>query len=181
MTLAAALLVLLLAVPTVYGVDHIVGDNTGWSLQGDYKTYAAGQTFRVGDNLVFNYDSNHKVDVVDEDGYNSCSSSNALQSHGDGNTKIPLTSPGKMYFICPTIGHCTGGMKLAIDVVAATSGTSPTTPASPSPPSGSTTPGTSTTNSPPPPHNGGDMAFSAMNRMMLGSTLVVSTILAFIC
>lgn len=49
--IAASFLVLLVAAPTVYGVDHTVGGNAGWSLSGDYKTWAAGQTFTVGDNL----------------------------------------------------------------------------------------------------------------------------------
>ncbi|GMI73886.1 hypothetical protein HRI_001057900 [Hibiscus trionum] len=43
-----------------------------------------------------------------------------------------------MYFICPTIGHCAGGMKLAVNVVAA-GGNSPSTPSTPgTTPSGST-------------------------------------------
>ncbi|KAI4356620.1 hypothetical protein L6164_000629 [Bauhinia variegata] len=124
MLLAPSFLVLLLAVAasTVNGVDHDVGGSVGWRLDaGDYNFWASLQTFTVGDNLVFNYDSSHGVDVVSEEDYKSCSSSNPMNSFNGGRTKIALSSPGKMYFICPTAGHCSAGMKLAINVVAAAS------------------------------------------------------------
>lgn len=52
MALRIALLFLVLASPaTVYGVDHVVGGNSGWSLAGNYDSWAAGETFTVGDKL----------------------------------------------------------------------------------------------------------------------------------
>lgn len=88
------------------------------------------------------------MDRVSESDYNNCASSNALESHDDGNTRINLKAPGTQYFICPSAGHCPGGMKLAVTVVAASpSGTN--TPSG-SPPSTPATTGTppSTTSSP---------------------------------
>jgi len=86
---------------------------------------------------VFNYDSSHEVDEIDESGYTSCSSSNTIKNYKDGNSKIALSTTGKRYFLCPRPGHCAGGMKLQINVEAASS-TTPTTP--------STTPSTPSTN-----------------------------------
>ncbi|XVE74120.1 hypothetical protein DITRI_Ditri11bG0173500 [Diplodiscus trichospermus] len=176
MALAAALLVLLLVSPAAYAVQYSVGDSAGWSTTGDYTTWLEGKTFTVGDTLLFKYDSSHQVDEVSKSDYDNCNTGNALKTHSDGNTVITLSNTGPMYFICPTIGHCAGGMKLAINVVAA-SGNSPSTP---SPPSGSTTPSgtppSGSTSSPPSTPSG---APSIMNSgLMLGFSLVLGAVIA---
>ena len=51
MTLAAALVVLLLAAPAAYAVQYTVGDSGGWTTSGDYTTWVDGKTFTVGDTL----------------------------------------------------------------------------------------------------------------------------------
>lgn len=56
MALRIALLFLVLASPaTVYGVDHVVGGSSGWSLAGNYDSWAAGETFTVGDKLSMSF------------------------------------------------------------------------------------------------------------------------------
>ncbi|KAG5043069.1 hypothetical protein JHK87_006984 [Glycine soja] len=181
--IAASFLVLLLAFPTVFGADHEVGDTSGWALGVNYNTWASGKTFTVGDTLVFKYDSTHQVDEVDESGYNSCSSSNSIKNYQDGNSKIELTSPGKRYFSCPISGHCAGGMKLQINVAAASgtppttpSGTPPTTPSnpSPSPPSES---GSTNTTSPPKPS--GAVTVSSGIGLLVGSFFVSAIMFGF--
>ncbi|KHN00195.1 Blue copper protein [Glycine soja] len=166
--IAASFLVLLLAFPTVFGADHEVGDTSGWALGVNYNTWASGKTFTVGDTLVFKYDSTHQVDEVDEK---------------DGNTKIELTSTGKRYFLCPISGHCAGGMKLQINVAAASgtppttpSGTPPTTPSnpSPSPPSES---GSTNTTSPPKPS--GAVTVSSGIGLLVGSFFVSAIMFGF--
>ncbi|XP_022759478.1 uclacyanin-3-like [Durio zibethinus] len=176
MALAAALLVLLVATPAAYAVQYTVGDSTGWTTTGDYTTWVQGKTFTVGDTLLFNYDSSHSLDEVTQSDYDNCNSGNALKTHSDGNTVITLSNTGPMYFICPTVGHCAGGMKLAVNVVAASGNTPPTT----SPPSGSTTPSgtppSGSTSSPPPPPS---VAPSITNNgLMLGFSLVLGAVLA---
>ncbi|CAL0324339.1 unnamed protein product [Lupinus luteus] len=143
-TLVLSLLVVLMASQIVFGVDHIVGGSGGWALGNDYSTWASGETFTVGDNLVFNYDSTHQVDQVDASSYKSCSASNSIKNYNDGNSKVPLTTSGTLYFICPTSGHCAGGMKLQVNVVAATSTTTPSGGSPPTTPSSGTTPTPST-------------------------------------
>ncbi|KAF7814796.1 basic blue protein-like [Senna tora] len=132
------MLVLLVVAPTVYGVDHIVGGDSGWSPSGDYVAWAAGEIFTVRDNLVFKYDSTQAVAIVSESGYKSCNSSNALKTYNGGNSKVPLSLPGNMYFISPTPSYCSRGMKLAINVVGDASdtrrGSSPPTTLSVTPP-----------------------------------------------
>ncbi|XVF79744.1 hypothetical protein PTKIN_Ptkin15bG0014200 [Pterospermum kingtungense] len=179
MALAAALLVLLLATPAAYAVQYAVGDSSGWTSTGDYSTWVQGKTFTVGDTLLFNYDSSHQVDEVTQSDYNNCNAGNALKSHSDGNTVITLSNTGPMYFICPTIGHCASGMKIAINVVAA-SGNSPSTPSTPS---GSTTPSetppsTSSTSSPPPPPSSSGGPSTMNGGLMLGLSIVLGVIIA---
>jgi len=43
-------LVLNMAMPTL-AATHTVGDTSGWTIGGDYSTWASGLKFRVGDSL----------------------------------------------------------------------------------------------------------------------------------
>ncbi|XP_075647092.1 mavicyanin-like [Castanea sativa] len=168
MAMRIALLILALATPVVYGAQHVVGGSQGWIQTGDYTTWANSQTFAVGDTLLFTYDTTHQVDEVNQADYNSCTSSNAIKNYNGGSTTIPLTTAGPMYFICPTPGHCTQGMKLSITVVAAgtTPSGSPTTPTVTSPP-------------PPPAKNGVASISCNMNNLMFGILLVFVTMFAY--
>ncbi|XP_014516045.1 uclacyanin-3 [Vigna radiata var. radiata] len=172
--IAASFLVLMLGFPTVFGVDYDVGDSNGWTSGVDYTTWVSGKTFNVGDNLVFKYDSSHEVDEVNESGYSSCSSSNLIKNHNDGNSKIALSATGNRYFICPRAGHCAGGMKLQINVVAANSTTPPTTPSTPSsPPSESGTPSTTNSTSPPSKPNGAVGVSGSIGLLAAASAVVL--------
>jgi hypothetical protein len=191
-SIVASFLVLLLAFPSVFATDFTVGDAKGWDLGVDYTTWPSGKTFKVGDNLVFKYGSTHQVDEVSESDYKSCSSSSPIKNYNDGDSKVALTKAGKQYFICPTAGHCAGGMKLEINVVAAS--TTPTPSGTPPPtktPSGtpSKTPpttdtpstpssGTNTT-SPPPPKDSGAISVSNGISLLVGSFFVSTMVLSF--
>lgn len=185
--IASALLILVLAAPAAYAATtYTVGDSSGWSTTfGDYTTWVSGKTFTVGDSLLFKYSSTHTVAEVSKDDYDGCSTSNLGKTYTDGSSTVPLSTAGPMYFICPTSGHCSGGMKLAITVVAA-SGT-PSTPTTPPVDDGSTTPPTtsgspptapSTTVTPPPPSKADNGATSILYNMMLGVFLVFGTTVA---
>ncbi|KAK2370277.1 hypothetical protein P8452_57623 [Trifolium repens] len=110
--------------------NYIVGGpNGGWDTSSDLQSWASSQQFSVGDNLIFNYPPNHDVVEVTKSDYDSCQQTSPIQSYNDGATTIPLTSQGKRYFICGTIGHCNQGMKVEIDTLATQ--ISPASPASP--------------------------------------------------
>jgi hypothetical protein len=51
MAIQITLLILMLAAPAVYGVQHTVGGTNGWTQSVNYDTWAAGETFVVGDTL----------------------------------------------------------------------------------------------------------------------------------
>ncbi|XP_062175116.1 uclacyanin-3-like [Alnus glutinosa] len=184
MAIQITLLILMLTAPAVYGVQHTVGGTNGWTQSVNYDTWAAGETFVVGDTLLFTYTSSHSVDTVSQADYTSCSSTNPISSNSDGSTTIDLPKTGSMYFICPTAGHCLGGMKLQVNVIAA-NGTSPTTPSPPpstTTPSGtpSTTPPSTTVSSPPPPPpSGAASIYCNMNNMLFGFAVVLGTMFAF--
>ncbi|KAK4784055.1 hypothetical protein SAY86_018423 [Trapa natans] len=97
------------------------GPNGGWDTATDQQTWASNQSFRVGDNLVFQYYPSHDVTEVSKAEYDSCQASNPIVAYVGGLSLIPLTSPGKRYFICSIPGHCSAGMKLAVDTLPGTS------------------------------------------------------------
>ncbi|KAK4398032.1 hypothetical protein Sango_1278700 [Sesamum angolense] len=122
--------------------NYTVGaPNGGWDQSTDLTTWASSQTFLVGDNLIFQYTTNHDVTEVSKPDFDSCSASNPLQPpHSGGLTLISLTSAGSRYFICGSAGHCLGGMKVQIDIFAASSPPPSTTPSLPPPPPPATPP-----------------------------------------
>ncbi|EEF48563.1 blue copper protein [Ricinus communis] len=136
-----AVLVLCMVVVPSLATDYTIGDTSGWTMGLDYSTWTAGKTFKVGDNLVFNYGGGHTVDEVSASDYNTCTVGNGITSDSSGATTIALKTAGTHYFICGVVGHCGSGMKLAVTVKAA--GSSTETSATPS--SGTSTPATSTT------------------------------------
>ncbi|KAF8099712.1 hypothetical protein N665_0238s0040 [Sinapis alba] len=187
MAATALLLVVLAIVPATIAETYIVGDTQQWASNVDYTEWVKGKTFRVGDILEFKYGRTHSVDVTTKAGYDNCDSSAATENHSDGDTKIELKTVGAKYYICPTPGHCESGMKLAVTVVAASSGTpdAPTppsstpgtppatpesppaagTPATPTPPAGST--------SPPPPKASGACKGVIMSYVLVGVSMVL--------
>ncbi|KAI4350331.1 hypothetical protein L6164_004797 [Bauhinia variegata] len=109
-------MVLLCSVATA--VDHVVGDESGWTLNFDYTKWAQDKVFNVGDNLVFKYNvNNHNLVKVDGATFKNCTNipqgNEVLRS---GNDVIPLGTPGRKWYICAVSDHCSRGMKLAITV-----------------------------------------------------------------
>ncbi|KAL5698025.1 hypothetical protein ACHQM5_029114 [Ranunculus cassubicifolius] len=137
----------------IYAEVHTVGDSGGWVMGVDYSTWASGNTFAVGDTLVFNYGTGHTVNEVSASDYSSCSAGNSISSDSSGLTTVALKTPGTHYFLCAVPGHCAGGMKLSVTVGGNGSSTTPTSPSTPTPktfgpPTGSYSPSSSITNSP---------------------------------
>ncbi|CAN8247704.1 unnamed protein product [Cochlearia groenlandica] len=98
--------------------DHTIGGPNGWTIGASLATWSAGQTFVVGDNLVFAYPAAfHDVVEVTKPEFDSCQAVKPLITFANGNSIVPLTSPGKRYFICGMPGHCSTGMKLEVNVV----------------------------------------------------------------
>ncbi|KAM0850569.1 hypothetical protein ACQ4PT_052994 [Festuca glaucescens] len=147
--LALVVVVLVARVFPAAATSFTVGDKSGWTLGVDYTTWASGNTFKVGDNLVFNYAKGlHTVVEVSAADYLACSAANPLGSDSSGASTVPLKTGGKHYFICSIPGHCAGGMKLEVTV----SGSGSSSPSSPTPtPRSPNTPYTSPTPTTPTP------------------------------
>ncbi|KAL4562937.1 hypothetical protein LXL04_026968 [Taraxacum kok-saghyz] len=179
MTMVVFYIVLILAIasPSVFAVQHIVGDSSGWTNFGDYTTWASSKTFNVGDTLLFNYGGSHAVSVVSKSDYDNCVTSNAINSYSDGTTTINLAQPGPMYFACPSFGHCSSGMKLAINVVSQST-TTPTGGDNSSPPSSTnpSTPGSSTN-----PTRNVDGPGSSANMVVVGLSLILAPLFVYMC
>ncbi|KAI3800866.1 hypothetical protein L1987_28965 [Smallanthus sonchifolius] len=163
------------ATQSAYAVQHSVGDSNGWTNFGDYTTWAAGKTFNVGDTLLFSYGSSHSVDVVSKSDYDNCATGNAIDSYTGGTTTVKLAKPGPMYFVCPSFGHCSTGMKLTINVVSQNSDSPATTTPSDVPPS-TTSPSTPISK----PTKDAGSANSA-NMMVVGFSLILAPLFVFMC
>ncbi|KAK1326302.1 hypothetical protein QJS10_CPA01g01029 [Acorus calamus] len=165
------------------------GSGGGWDQTTDLATWASGQTFTVGDSLVFQYSPLHDVMEVTNADYTACQTSSPLKMYNDGKSTITLSSPGKRYFICGTAGHCSGGMKLEVNTVSAATTTPPSTlPSSPLTPSAATPPksesppaadlGHGSSGSSPSQHSSGGHADDFVSKIAIGTGLAMMMVLA---
>lgn len=120
---------------------HIVGGSTGWTIPpspNTYSTWASGQTFAVGDVLVFNFATRtHTVAEVNRANFNGCGTSNTIGAvHSSGPANITLTTAGTHYFICTITGHCLANQRLAVTVTGPSSASPTPSPSSSPAPSG---------------------------------------------
>ena len=70
---------------------------------------------------VFNYVAEqHDVHRVTQDAFRTCepAANQSMGAWATGHDLVNLTVPGDYYFICNVSGHCLGGMKFAVAVVA---------------------------------------------------------------
>ncbi|MED6218401.1 hypothetical protein PIB30_026364 [Stylosanthes scabra] len=96
-----------------YAATYKVGDAAGWSFHVD--NWPNGKHFVAGDTLVFSYAVGaHNVVLVNQAGYDGCSTPPGSAVHTSGNDQIQLVK-GMNYFICNFPGHCEGGMKIAVN------------------------------------------------------------------
>ncbi|EHA8592415.1 uclacyanin 1 [Cocos nucifera] len=146
--IAAATIAALARVATGASIT-VGGQNGGWDLSTNLASWVATQKFTAGDNLTFKYASAHDVLEVSKAEYDACATSNSMNTYTGGSTVVKLSSPGKRYFICGTPGHCSQGMKVEIDVVAAATATPPTAVAPASPPLPMSSPPTEAPNTAP--------------------------------
>lgn len=121
---------------------YTVGDNSGWDISTNLDTWEQDKKFIVGDVLgnysfilymcfscylfllilrrysfvlsVFQYASTDSVCEVGKESFQTCNTTNVIKCFSDGNTSIPLTSPGERYFFCGNRLYCYSGMKLDV-------------------------------------------------------------------
>ncbi|CAN6286571.1 unnamed protein product [Urochloa humidicola] len=103
---------------TASAATYVVGDGAGWDVAVDYEAWARGKSFKVGDTLVFRYETPSEKDVVqvDAQGYADCTvpDNGRLMNSGSGNDHVVLGEAGQFFFICDAEGECDSGMKLAV-------------------------------------------------------------------
>ncbi|RDX95456.1 Uclacyanin 1 [Mucuna pruriens] len=101
-----------------FAAQHVVGGSQGWDQSTNLKSWASGQTFKVGDKLVFKYSSLHSVvELGSESEYKNCNINSPVNSLSTGNDVVKLDKAGTRYFTCGTLGHCSQGMKMKITTV----------------------------------------------------------------
>eukprot|EP01018_Ginkgo_biloba_P014424 Gb_10187 [translate_table: standard] len=136
MALMANALIMLFTTNSCLATQYVVGGNQGWDLTSDLNSWESDKTFNVGDSLLFKYTPglHSVVEVGSEAEYKSCNIGNPVNSLNGGNNVVKLGKAGTRYFVCGTMGHCSGGMKLKVTVLpqtpkATTSATASTTSA----------------------------------------------------
>ncbi|KAL5065123.1 hypothetical protein RYX36_026860 [Vicia faba] len=153
MTTLIVIIVVAVSLQTSEAEDYTVGGGTiGWTSfpprgSSFYSKWAANFTFKLNDNLVFNYESgSHSVVILNKPNYEKCNVNGDIQTFNKGPTKITLDRTGDFYFTCSLSGHCSSGQKLSIKV---TDTASSDVPPAEAPPSLSFGPGSTATASPP--------------------------------
>ncbi|XP_023523045.1 blue copper protein-like, partial [Cucurbita pepo subsp. pepo] len=129
---------------------------------------------------AFNYAGGHTVDEVSASDYKACSAGSSITSDSSGSTTITLKTAGTHYFICSSMGHCDGGMKLSVTVAAAggsstspsSGGGSSTTPTSPASDTPSVTGTTPTTKLPAGSSNSGSSLSPKFYAILVGSLVL---------
>ncbi|KAI3524313.1 hypothetical protein L1887_02966 [Cichorium endivia] len=136
--------VLILFSMNLYGseaTDFLVGGKNSWRIPtspSDLNSWAGKERFRIGDSLVFKYDSKtDSVLRVDEEDYKKCYKSKPLKAYDDGNTKVKLDEAGPFFFISGASGNCEKGEKIEVKVLSqkhgSVGGSSPSQAPKPSP------------------------------------------------
>ncbi|XP_004489604.1 mavicyanin [Cicer arietinum] len=127
------ILVATLITKEALATQHVVGGSQGWDQSTDFDSWTSGQTFKVGDQLVFKYSSLHSVvELSNESTYKKCDISTPINTLSTGKDVVKLDKPGTRYFTCGTLGHCGQGMKVKITVVKGNGSSSPVSSLSPS-------------------------------------------------
>ncbi|XP_024372765.1 L-type lectin-domain containing receptor kinase VI.2 isoform X2 [Physcomitrium patens] len=125
------LLVSVIAVSYGEASTHIVGGDRKWDFPPNssssswYDDWANNNTFRVGDQLVFNYTSGlHNVaELATGNDYDMCNLSAIITTFGSGVDVVTLDRPGWHYYVCAVLGHCaTRYLKVKIYVNASDAG-----------------------------------------------------------
>ncbi|CAJ2672786.1 unnamed protein product [Trifolium pratense] len=103
--------------------DYVVGDEKGWTVDFNYTQWAQDKVFRVGDNLVFNYDSSkHNVFKVNGTLFKSCTFPPQNEALTTGKDVIALKTDGNKWYVCGKANHCAARqMKLVINVAPSSS------------------------------------------------------------
>ncbi|EEF45378.1 mavicyanin [Ricinus communis] len=172
--IAVALLTVMALFQAINGTVYKVGDAGGWTSIGnlDYKQWAATKTFKVGDVIVFKYNSQfHNVMRVTHAMYKACNASAPLATYTTGNDSITIKNRGHHYFFCGVPGHCQGGQKVDINVPRSDEELSPTPSASASASASTSTPTSSSAATSPPvpaakvpgPSPNGAVSFKLLN------------------
>ncbi|XP_058221790.1 blue copper protein 1b-like [Rhododendron vialii] len=173
-----AFAIFVVAFPSTSATEFVVGDALGWRLGVDYRAWASGKTFVVGDTLVFNYTGTHSVVIVNEINYQQCTVPTGAAPLTSGDDVITLATSGSQWYICGIPLHCPSGMKLAITVSPAGSAIPVGSPSStsgagspppPPPPAGTTAP---------PPSAAAGMAFSRCHAWFVGALSILMMIMA---
>ncbi|GJV41388.1 basic blue protein-like protein [Tanacetum coccineum] len=87
---------------SISATEYIVGDQSGWTLDYDYQTWAKDKVFYVGDTL----------------GFQQCTATSSNGTLTSGRDVIALQTPGRKWYICGVAKHCElRNMKLVITVL----------------------------------------------------------------
>ncbi|XP_008800585.2 blue copper protein 1a-like [Phoenix dactylifera] len=153
--------------------EYVVGDDQGWDLGVNYTDWVQSKMFVVGDSLVFRYSpDNHNVLGVTGPAFRACNKTSPLKTLQSGNDTIPLSSPGRRWYICGKANHCESGQKFVITVLSSLQ--PPATPPAPTPPAPASAP-TPPAPTPPVPGSSNKIIIPEYQSLMVATVAVLMT------
>ncbi|XVE55138.1 hypothetical protein DITRI_Ditri03aG0136500 [Diplodiscus trichospermus] len=108
------ILILICHARTSLAAEYTVGDQLGWRPLVNYYSWVRSKSIKLGDTLVFNYDTTSDCSVAEVTQYKfiACNASNAKFFDNSGHSSITLTEPGQHYFMAE--GHCFDQMVFSV-------------------------------------------------------------------
>ncbi|KAK7264907.1 hypothetical protein RJT34_32520 [Clitoria ternatea] len=105
-----------------------------------YSSFAANNTFKLDDTLVFEFKTGaHNVVTLSKKNFENCNVNEKMESFDTGPARITLNRTGEFYFACAFTSHCTLAQKLSINVTEEGGSSSSLAPMEAPPPSASGT------------------------------------------
>ncbi|KAK8580169.1 hypothetical protein V6N13_143294 [Hibiscus sabdariffa] len=94
--------------------EHTVGDQLGWRPLVNYYSWVRSKSIKLGDTLVFNYDTSKDYSVAEVTQYKfiACNATDAKFFDKSGNSRVTLSEAGQHYFMAE--GHCFDQMVFSV-------------------------------------------------------------------
>ncbi|KAK8692148.1 hypothetical protein V6N13_075626 [Hibiscus sabdariffa] len=109
-----ALFLFLILFDVGMAAEHTVGDQLGWRPLVNYYSWVRSKSIKLGDTLVFNYDTTKDYSVAEVTQYKfiACNASDAKFFDKSGSSRVTLSDSGQHYFMAE--GHCFDQMVFSV-------------------------------------------------------------------
>ncbi|GLJ42159.1 hypothetical protein SUGI_0873050 [Cryptomeria japonica] len=119
-SLASLSLIIMVCDPVNAANVFTVGDEKGWTIGFDYRTWVQAKEFHVGDRLVFNYPKGvHNVLAVNGSSFANCVKEATGGKFESGKDDLQIMKSGNIWVISGVGQDCENDLKLKITAIEA--------------------------------------------------------------